>query len=184
MYGMVNKAVKELVSSQFGEPTWLKIAEEADSPRDFVAFDSYDDDVTYRLVGAVSNALDMEGAEVLRVFGNYWIKNIATVQFAELMNKTGSNFVSFVENLDHMHSRIRVSFPNYQPPSFRVKVLEDELIQVDYYSEREGLMPFVEGLFAGLGEHFQVSIEIEHIPDDHHPMPCKRMKVKVTESRD
>jgi hypothetical protein len=73
---------------------------------------------------------------------------------------------------------MRSSFPEYRPPSFRVIALEPGLLQVDYYSEREGLLPFVEGLFEGLGAHFGEEVELEHVPDDSHPLPCKRMRLR------
>ena len=177
MYGMVNHAVRGLVVESFGLEKWDTIATKANSPLDFVALESYDDDVTYRLVGAASEVLGLEPAAILQTFGKYWVAKVATAQYPSLMDKTGTSFERFVSNLDHMHSRIQATFPNYKPPSFRVKTLDEGVILVDYYSEREGLLPFVEGLFDGVGDHFGVSVTLEHLPDDSHPMPCKRMKL-------
>jgi hypothetical protein len=50
-------------------------------------------------------------------------------------------------------------------------------VQIDYYSHRKGLIEFVHGLLQGLADHFNETIAIEHLPDDSHPMPCKRMLV-------
>ena len=177
MYGMVNKAVRGLVIENFSEEIWTKLHTKANAPANFVAFEQYDDDITYRLVGAASEILDMPADEVLRAFGVYWVQRIATANYTDLMQKTGTDFVGFVQNLDHMHSRIKVTFPGYSPPSFRVKVVDETLLQLDYYSHREGLLPFVEGLMISLAEYFGQSIEIEHVPDESHPMPCKRMKI-------
>ena len=177
MYGMVNKAVKGLVVENFGEETWVKISTQAKSPTEFLAFQQYDDQVTYQLVGAASEVLGLEPPKVLQTFGDYWVKKIATVHYADLMEKTGTTFLSFIQNLDHMHSRIKTTFPGYNPPSFRVKVESDDVFILDYYSEREGLLPFVEGLLNGLADHFSVALTIEHIPDDQHPMPAKRLRM-------
>jgi hypothetical protein len=121
--------------------------------------------------------LGLEPSAILFSFGEFWVSDIAALSYAELMTKTGSGFVDFVKNLDHLHERIRVTFPDYRPPSFRVKELDDQTIQVDYYSHREGLLGFVEGLFKGLADHHGEIVNIEHVPDDTHPMPCKRMLV-------
>ena len=177
MYGMVNQAIRGLVIDNFGDERWSLIASKAESPTEFESLESYDDSITYNLVGAASEVLEMEAGVILQTFGRYWIEKIATAQYPSLMSKTGTNFEKFVANLDHLHSRIQATFPNYKPPSFRVKPLSDGTIVVDYYSEREGLLPFVEGLFDGVGIHFGVKVAIEHIPDDEHPMPCKRMKI-------
>lgn len=177
MYGMVNQAIRGLVIENFSEDKWVAIASKADSPTDFVSLESYDDDITYQLVGAAAEVLEMEPSLILQTFGRYWIENIAMAAYPNLMNKTGTNFEKFVANLDHLHSRIKATFQNYKPPSFRVKSISDGVFMVDYYSEREGLLPFVEGLLDGLGAHFEMKVTLEHIPDDEHPMPCKRMKL-------
>ena len=177
MYGMVNHAVRGMVIDGFGEDTWLQICEKAGAPPDFVKMQAYDDAITYNLVGAACEILGADPADVLRGFGEYWVEHVALVDYAELMHASGANFVDFTKNLDHMHQRIRVTFPDYNPPSFRVQVVAEGQLRVDYYSDREGLLPFVEGLFNGLAKHFKESISFDHVPDDSHPLPCKRMVI-------
>jgi hypothetical protein len=177
MYGMVNQAVRGLVLEKFGPDKWKDIHTNAASPQDFNSFEQYDDAVTYDLVGAAVEVLGLPAEQILFAFGDYWVKTIAATNYADLMSKTGTDFVGFVKNLDHMHSRIQVTFPGYSPPSFRVNIIDDSRFQLDYYSHREGLLPFVAGLMTALAEHFDSGVEIQHIPDDQHPMPCKRMEI-------
>jgi len=177
MYGMVNQAVRGLVLEQFGKEAWTKIHEKAESPENFDAFKQYDDTVTYGLVGAATEVLELPAEKILYAFGEYWVLKVAAQSYADLMDKTGTDFLAFVKGLDHMHSRIKGTFPNYTPPSFRVEVLAEDRFQLDYYSDREGLLPFVEGLMHGLAIHFEQEIQIRQIPDDQHSMPCKRMEV-------
>jgi hypothetical protein len=177
MYGMVNAAVRGFVLKNFDEATWSRIHTRAGVDSEFVAMQAYDDDVTYGLVAAAHAEIGLEVQAILHGFGQYWVSDVATASYAELMAKTGSSFVDFVKNLDHLHERIRVTFPNYRPPSFRIKEVDASTVQVDYYSHREGLLDFVDGLLQGLADHYDETIEIEHIPDDSHPMPCKRMLV-------
>ena len=179
MYGMVNKAVRGFVLKNFDQSTWTRIHEAAGVDEDFVSMKAYDDAVTYNLVGAANAELGIEVSDILNGFGRYWVSDVATVSYAELMAKTGQGFVDFVKNLDHLHERIRVTFPDYQPPSFRIHVLAERQIQVDYYSHREGLLDFVVGLLEGLAEHYEEQITIEHVADDSHPMPCKRMLIEL-----
>ena len=175
MYGMVNQAVRGLVLDNFGEEAWESIRTKADAPENFISMQAYDDSVTYSLVGAAVEVLDLPAEKILYTFGEYWVSEIATKNYSELMSNTGMDFVDFVKNLDHMHSRIKVTFPGYNPPSFRVKEVQPDLMQLDYYSDREGLLPFVEGLMHGVASHFSHKIQIEHVDDDAHPMPSKRM---------
>ena len=177
MYGMVNDAVRGLVLKAFGDEAWEKIYTRANAPASFAPMQAYYDEVTYALVDAAVDELGISASDVLKTFGHYWVSDVATVHYADLMSKTGIGFVDFVKNLDHMHQRIRTTFPNYDPPSFRVLDIEPGVIQVDYYSQREGLLPFVIGLLEGLGNHFSQTLEVEIIDDDQHPLPCRRMLV-------
>ena len=120
----------------------------------------------------------MPAETILRTFGVYWVRSVASVHYADLMQQTGQGFGDFVKNLDHMHQRIRATFPGFKPPSFRVLDVSDQTIQMDYYSSREGLLPFVEGLLDGLAQHFNVTLSVSHVPDASHPLPCKRMLVE------
>ena len=179
MYGMVNKAVRGFVLKNFDQKTWSRIHSAAGTEENFLSMQTYDDSVTYDLVGAAHAELGMPVPDILNNFGRYWVSDIATESYANLMAKTGGGFVEFVKNLDHMHERIRVTFPDYQPPSFRVLVVGKDSIQVDYYSHREGLLDFVEGLFQGLAEYYNETINITRLADDTHPMPCKRMLIDL-----
>jgi hypothetical protein len=183
MYGMVNEAVRMLVTEKFGAEAWNSIRARAAAPEVFSPLQAYDDAVTYGLVGACVEVLKLPADAVLRTFGRYWVEKIAVVSYAELLSRTGTDFVSFVRNLDHMHARIRTTFPNYQPPSFRVLALDDGRLQIDYYSQREGLLPFVEGLFEGLADHFEIRISLAHVPAADNPMPSKRMILTFAAAR-
>lgn len=177
MYGMVNQAVRGLVTEKFGAETWTKIHTGAGAPENFSAMQPYDDAVTYNLVGQAVEVLGLPADVILRTFGQYWVTDIATLHYEKMMASTGADFADFLSNLDHMHQRIRVTFPDYQPPSFRVKALEAGKLQVDYYSHRPGLLPFVEGLFTGLGDYFKEEVSFEHLDDASHRLPCKRIIV-------
>ena len=180
MYGMVNQAVRGLVLDNYGAEIWERIRLKAEAPESFISMQAYDDSVTYALVSSAVDVLETPADKILYAFGEYWVNKIAVESYAELMSKTGTNFVDFVKNLDHMHSRIKVTFPGYEPPSFRVKDLTDESIQLDYYSKREGLLPFVEGLMTAVGIHFGCNVTITQVDDSLNPMPSKRMIINYT----
>jgi len=180
MYGIVNKALREMVLDQQGPEAWEAVRAQAGAPENFDPFEQFDDAITYGLVGATEAVLKMPAEKVLFSFGEYWVSAVAVGQYPEIMEKAGTDFISFVTSLDALHARISGLFPDYVPPSFRVADLTGDKFQLDYYSEREGLLVFVEGLLHGLAAHFNVTIQIEHVPDDQHAMPCKRMEVSYS----
>ena len=103
---------------------------------------SYNDETTFALVAAAVNVLKLDATTILRAFGECWVSDVGTEHYSDPMKNTGISFVDFVKNLDHMHQRIRTTFPDYKPPSFRVIDLKDDQIQVDYYSQKTGLTAF------------------------------------------
>ena len=71
MYGLVNKAVESLVLSKFGQDIWDIICEKANISGPIISMKSYDDQVTYDLVGACVEVLEMSVEDVLHTFGEY-----------------------------------------------------------------------------------------------------------------
>lgn len=48
MYGMVNRAVRDMVVARFGTEAWTQIHSKAAAPPDFEKMQPYDDGVTYK----------------------------------------------------------------------------------------------------------------------------------------
>ena len=161
MYGLVNQAVQGMVIAGFGEDVWERIKRDAGVDLDaFVSMESYDDSITYSLVQAGSAALDMPPEDILRAFGEYWVLVTAAEGYPELMQSAGSTLPEFLGNLDQLHTRVLMTFPELRPPSFNCKEVRPGELCVKYMSERVGLAPMVVGLFEGLGKHFNTQVEV------------------------
>ncbi|MBW4441091.1 MAG: heme NO-binding domain-containing protein [Plectolyngbya sp. WJT66-NPBG17] len=161
MYGLVNKAIEDMVCSQFGEAIWKQIKTRAEIHEEaFVSMEAYPDDLTHRLVRAASQVLGLSSAEIMQAFGEYWVKYTAEEGYGELLDMSGDRLPEFLENLDNLHARVGVSFPKLQPPSFECTEVEDHSLELHYRSDREGLAPMIVGLVRGLGERFDTEIDI------------------------
>ena len=166
MYGLVNKAVEQMVCTHFGAVAWDAIkrrAEVADAT--FLSMHSYPDDVTFRLVDAASHELHIPNAEILRSFGTYWTLFTATEGYGELLKLTGSTLFEFLLNLDNMHARVGLSYPALRPPSFQCTDMTPTSLCLHYYSERAGLTSMVFGLLEGLSLRFDTPISIALVAD-------------------
>ena len=74
MYGIVNQAIRDLVVDQFGIDKWSQIKELSGIHYDFfVSNEAYEDNITYELVGAASEVLQISSEQVLEAFGEYWV---------------------------------------------------------------------------------------------------------------
>jgi hypothetical protein len=162
MYGLVNKAVRDLVVSQFGEETWQTIRTKAGVDNTFVGMSQYSDDVTYKLVGAASEVSGLTPAEVLEAFGRHWVLFTAAEGYGHILDMAGDTFVEFLQNMDDLHARIRLSMPDLSPPHLTCSDVCEESMRLHYHSHRDGLAPMVVGLLKGLGERFETQVEITH----------------------
>ena len=163
MYGMVNKAVAELVCSSFGEDKWEAIKAKADVDVDFfISNESYPDDITYKLVGAASEVLGLPAEQILQVFGEHWVLKTASEGYGELMDAGGANLPEFLENLPNFHTRIVMMMPKLEPPRFEISDRTSNSLRLHYHTHRPGLAPFVVGLLRGLAKRFETEATIEH----------------------
>lgn len=162
MYGMVNKAVKEMILLNHGPQKWEEVRSCAGLEIDeFISNEPYPDDVTYQLVGAASEVLGLSAQDVLIDFGRHWILVTAKHGYAELMQAGGNSFPDFLEHLPNFHTRVCMIFPNLNPPDFEVTHRTATSLRLHYHTSREGLTHFVIGLLEGLASFFETHIHIE-----------------------
>jgi hypothetical protein len=96
MYGLVNRAVEELVCTHFGEATWEAIRTESGVDIEvFVSMEPYPDEVTYKLVNAASKILGISPEMVLITFGEYWTLYTAREGYGELLKMSGNTCPTF-----------------------------------------------------------------------------------------
>lgn len=164
MYGLVNRAIKEHVVAAAGEAAWNAVRNAAELEDDFfVAMDAYDDDITYRLVAAASEVLKTPADEILAGFGRYWILYTGAEGWGPVLDMQGNSMVELLGNLNAMHLRLRTTMPKLRMPEFHMHRHADDLVEVEYHSEREGFAPMVLGLLGGLAERFDEEWTISQV---------------------
>ncbi len=163
MYGLVNKAVEGFVKQELGDDAWSAVCAKAGiQDLGFISMDSYDDQVTYDLVGAASELTGLEANTILEGFGRYWMLYTAEEGYGALLDMTGSNIHEFLENLNGMHSRIRTTFEGLKPPDFECTDVTDTTLLLHYRTFRPGLAPMAIGILHGLAERLNQKITVEH----------------------
>jgi hypothetical protein len=164
MYGMVNKAVEELVCQQFGEEAWETIKAKAGVEVDvFISNKGYPDEMTYQLVAAASEVLNLPAQSILHAFGEYWVLHTARKGYGDLMAAGGRTLPEFLINLPNFHSRVALMFPDLAPPRFEYSDHGPDRITVHYYSHRPGLAAFVVGLLHGLAKMYETPAEVTQL---------------------
>ncbi|MFM7260837.1 MAG: heme NO-binding domain-containing protein [bacterium] len=171
MYGLINKAVEDLVRTRFGDDAWRRIRVRAGLPDEpFAPLSPYDDQSTYALVAAASTESGAPAEAVLEQFGTFWTEYTAVGAYGELLNSVGRTLPEFLKNLDLMYARLKSSFPELSPPSFRVSNEGPSSLTLHYHSGRSGLAPLVVGMLRGLGTRFGVDVAVE-VGHSDQPVP-------------
>ena len=161
MYGLINSALQGMIKDKFGDEKGEEVLKTSGVPEDsFLTMRTYDDAITYQLVGAASEVLGAPLEACLEMFGVYWVQEVAAKSYGSLMDASGDTMVEFLGNMNALHDRITGTFIDYVPPEFRVESLGDGRHRIHYVSTREGLVPFVDGLLKGLAERFGTEIEV------------------------
>lgn len=164
MYGIVNKAIEDLVVANFGRKKWDTIKDRTGVDIDFfISSEPYDDDITFKLAMAVSEVMEMPLSEVLIAFGEWWVLDTAAKKYPGLMNTGGANLKDFLLHLPAFHNRVMLVYPNLTPPEFKVSDVQDRSLHMHYHSKREGLQEFVRGLLQGLGKLYETPVDIDLI---------------------
>ncbi|NND07784.1 MAG: heme NO-binding domain-containing protein [Saprospiraceae bacterium] len=162
MYGIVNKAIEDLVKTNYGAAIWDAVKERSGVDIDyFISNEPYDDDITYKLANAVGEEMEMPVTQVLQAFGEWWILKTGKEKYGGLMEAGGHNLKEFLTNLPIFHNRIMLIYPKLTPPEFKVSNIAERSIHIHYFSKREGLQEFVRGLLSGLGKMYDTPTKIE-----------------------
>lgn len=153
MYGLVNRAVEDLVVSNFGEEKWESIKAKAGVEEEaFISNQGYPDEITYALVGAAVEVLGIPADQVLIAFGEHWVLKTAAENYGPMMKSGGRTLGEFLTNLPNFHTRVAMLYPNLQPPRFTCSDQSDTSMRLHYHTHRPGLTMFVLGLVQGLGK--------------------------------
>lgn len=164
MYGLVNKAIEDLVSREHGADAWARVVERAGVEcAGFVSMESYPDELTYALVGSACEELEVAVDALLEAFGREWVLYTAKEGYGELLDLSGSTFDEFLGNLDALHARVGFTLPGMRPPSFTCVGVAPGRYRLHYRSERSGLAPMVRGLLFGLADRFGQDVVIEQV---------------------
>jgi len=166
MYGMINRAVESLVLTNYGPDAWRRIKERAGVDVDvFVSTEAYPDETTYRLVAAASEILDTPPADILEAFGVYWVLHTAEDGYGAILDAAGRSLPEFLMNLNQMHTRVAMIFPDLKPPRFECGEVTERSLLLHHFTDRPGLGPMVKGLVRGLAQRFETPVRVEQVRD-------------------
>lgn len=181
MYGLVNRALQQLVCSQRGEQVWNEIRARAGVDYEvFTRMDSYPDEVTHSLVAAAAEVLATPTDVLLREFGRYWMRYTMVEGYGALLSDLGKTLQEAFAALDAMHARVALLYPELKPPTFKVVSIEPGCFHLHYSSHRSGFVPMVAGLIEGMGERYGMKLDVRHLHPRSEFLEHDVFEIRVT----
>ncbi|KDR07449.1 guanylate cyclase soluble subunit beta-1 [Zootermopsis nevadensis] len=149
MYGFVNYALELLVVKTFGEEIWEKIKKDAEVCMEgqFLVRQIYEDEITYNLIHAAVDVLQIPANSILELFGKTFFEFCQDSGYDKILQVLGATPRDFLQNLDALHDHLGTLYPGMRAPSFRcTERPEDGALLLHYYSDRPGLEHIVIGI--------------------------------------
>ncbi|GLV36126.1 Guanylyl cyclase beta-subunit at 100B [Carabus blaptoides fortunei] len=183
MYGFVNYALELLVVKTFGDETWEKIKKSADVNMEgqFLVRQIYEDEITYNLIAAAVELLQIPATAILELFGKMFFEFCQDSGYDKILQVLGATPRDFLQNLDALHDHLGTLYPGMRAPSFRcTERPEDGALVLHYYSDRPGLEHIVIGIVKTVASKLhgtEVEIEILKTKDE-----CDHVQFLITET--
>jgi hypothetical protein len=167
MYGVVNKAIEQVIRRDHGEADWNAICGRAGIETDtFISAYEYPDEVTYRLVDAAAGVLGVPVDHVLERLGEYWAGQIAPEYYGPILEGGCCNAMEYLKFLPEIQARLRAIFPQAQPVEYLCDEITDGALLLHYRSTAQGnLTPFIAGLVRGVGRLYGTTLDVQLLED-------------------
>jgi len=148
--------LRDLILASHNETIWHNIFQASGlNEADFVSMQSYPDTLSYQLVGAACQVLNISSEVLLEDFGRFWVLKTGPSAYGSLLDMSGDSIPELLSNLDELHVHLNNMMPNLKPPSFSCEHITDHGLTLHYRSSRQGLTAMVLGLIDGIGQRFK-----------------------------
>ena len=167
MYGLLLDCMQKFLCERYGEQYWERIRRRANLQNHwFVTHEVYSDDVPLNLVNAATIELGEDHGNVMRMFGEYFAKNIGHYGYARLLRVLGRDLRDFLNGLDDLHEYLRFSYPKMCSPSFFCEKETEEGLILHYTTKRKGYIQYVIGQLTTVGRIYGKELEIRVLSEE------------------
>lgn len=164
MKGVVFTEFLEMVEQEFGMDMVNDLIENntLSSGGVYSSVGTYDHGEMVTLVMDLNKRSGIALPDLLKAFGGYLFQSFKT-GYPQLFENANNGF-DFLQSVDQeIHVEVLKLYPDAELPSFRTKMLEENVLQMDYRSDR-AMGALAHGLIEACGEHYEENFEIEYQP--------------------
>jgi len=164
MKGLIVKAAEKLVISKFGDDKWEEILVASDLEADefFSIRDDIEDKVVMKVISNIAKILNISLTEVLKAFAAHWIHEFIPEIYPSYKFESAKEYISSIEDI--IHTNVRATIPNAQPPLFEFDWKNENELKLTYISSR-GLIDLARFILLEIGVKYNTEIIIDKIDD-------------------
>lgn len=163
MHGLINRAIQCFVTDSYGADKWVEATRLADLS--FVEFEAmliYDDDITPRVLDAVSKVLARPREDVMEDIGTYLVSHPNVEALRRLLRFGGVTFVEFLHSLDDLPDRARLAVSDLQLPRIELRDHEPGHFSLVCDSPLAGYGHVMMGILRAMADDYGVLALLEH----------------------
>ncbi|WP_299146310.1 heme NO-binding domain-containing protein [uncultured Tateyamaria sp.] len=163
MHGLINRAVQCFVTDSYGSDKWVEATRVADLS--FVEFEAmlvYDDDMTPRLLDAVSKVLGRPRDEVMEDIGTYLVSHPNVEALRRLLRFGGVSFVEFLHSLDDLPDRARLAVSDLNLPRIELRDHSPSQFSLICESPVAGYGHVMMGVLRAMADDYGALALLEH----------------------
>lgn len=121
MHGLINRSIQAFTCHTYGHARWLAVTEAAGL--DFSEFEAmliYDEDLSRRVLAALSVELERDVTDVLEDLGTFLVSNPNVESLRRLLRFGGVNYTEFLHSLDDLPDRARLAVSDLNLPALEL----------------------------------------------------------------
>lgn len=155
MHGLINRAIQSFVCATYGQSCWLRVAETA--RLGFVEFEAmltYEDDVLFRVLEALSAELGRPQPEILEDVGTYLVSHPNMEGLRRLLRFGGVSYVEFLHSLDDLPDRVRLAVSDLTLPALELRELSVTEYQLLCHPGLPGYASVMVGVLRAMADDY------------------------------
>lgn len=180
MYGVFNRGLQCYVRDIHGPQVWEETCLRAELP--FFNFETmlqYNDDITERVLAALSQVLKRPRAEVLEDFGTYAVSEDHLSVVRRLLRFGGENYEEFLHSLEDVHDRAKMALPDLDTPRLRLTPHSETEFSLHYRFAKPCYGTMFLGMLRGMADEYGALIVIDHSSRRRAGMDMDVFKISV-----